>query len=859
MNKERNAIYPRRTLFGRELRKFKGSWLDQIAFPLGGIGTGTVSLSGRGELRDWEIFNRPNKGKQLPYTFAAIFVESGPKIAKVLEVRPSPPYTGSHGFIRTAAQGLPRLKDARFRGEYPFAFIDFMDDDLPVKVSLEAFNPFIPLNERDSGLPVAILKYRVRNAGKKKCKVTICLSICNAVGYDGQSHLERRWIGFGKNLNQFLREGKIKGLKMTSEKYRDGDPRVGSMALATDWENVTFTTRWKRGGWWDDIQDFWDDFSSDGKLSNFAEADPSPDGETDICSLGLLVELEAGQEAVLPFVIAWYFPIRINEWNQEEPFWKKPIKNWYATQFKDAWDVASYTLLNIERLEKETKLFHDTLFGSSLPGVVLDAVSSQVSVMRSNTCFRADNGDFYGFEGCSTSIGCCPMNCTHVWNYEQAVAFLFPNLERTMRRVDFLVNTEPDGKMAFRTRVPTSSYIPWDFHPAADGQMGCIMKLYREWLMSGDRNFLEELWPSAKRALEYAWKRWDLDQDGVMEGEQHNTYDIEFYGPNTMVGTLYLGALLAAERMALTIGDRASAQKYRELFLKGKRRIEEELWNGEYYVQRCDDEKTRYQYGTGCLSDQLLGQWFAMVVGLGYLLPKEHVRRALKSIFRYNWRSHLLNHANCQRIYAINEEAGLLICTWPKGGRPREPLVYADEVWTGIEYQVASHMIYEDMVEEALTIVKATRDRYDGRKRNPWNEVECGDHYARAMSSWALLLAFSGYRYSAPERSIEFSPRISPRNFRCFFSTGNSWGVYMQRTSGDKKIFEIRVLYGELELDSITVEWPTGNVPRKLACSAKKGRSMLETRIDARGSSVRIRLEKTMMIKRGEVLTIVFN
>jgi len=853
--------YPRRALFSREIRTFEGRKLDQVAFPLGGIGTGTVSLSGRGELRDWEIFNRPNKGKKLPYTFVAIYTksESGPSVAKVLEACPPPPYTGSHGFDRTVAQGLPRLKGARFRGEYPFAFLEFEDNDLPVKVSLEAFNPFIPLNEKDSGLPVAIFKYRIKNRSRKKCRVTVCASICNAVGYDGRSHVERQWEGFGQNLNQFVREGNIRGLKMTSSKYPDGDTRAGSMALATDWERITYAVRWEREGWWGDIEAFWEDFSSDGKFSDLTEADPTPEGETDICSLGLMAELEPGQEVLLPFVIAWYFPIRLNEWNKEEPFWKKPIRNWYATQFEDAWDVARYALLNMERLEKETRLFHDALFSSSLPGFVLDAISSQASIMRTNTCFRADNGDFYGFEGCSSSIGCCPMNCTHVWNYEQAVAFLFPNLERTMRKVDFLVNTEPDGKMAFRTRVPTSTYMPWDFHPAADGQMGCILKLYREWLLSGDRCFLEELWPHAKRALEYAWKVWDLDQDGVMEGVQHNTYDIEFYGPNTMTGTIYLGALLAASKIAEELGDGVSAQKFLDTYSKGRMKIDRELWNGEYYVQRCEDKEAKFQYGTGCLSDQLLGQWIAMVVGLGHILPEVHVRKALRSVFRYNWKKDLSDHINCQRIYAINGEAGLLVCTWPKGGRPKRALVYADEVWTGIEYQVASHMIYEGMIEEALTIVKAVRDRYDGEKRNPWNEVECGDHYARAMSSWALLLALSGYRYSAPEKSIAFSPRIKPVNFSCFFSTGSCWGVYTQRADGKKKTFKIKVLYGKLELSSLTVEWPIGKVPRKLACFTKKGKERLKTKIEVKGLAVKIILEKPTVVNSTEALTITFN
>lgn len=848
--------YTREELFTEAIRGFEGRGLNQVSFPLGGIGTGTVSLSGRGELRDWEIFNRPNKGKQLPYTFAAIFVRSGSNVAKVLESRPPPPYTGSHGFSRTTAQGLPRLARAKFRGEYPYAFLEFGDEDLPVKVSLEAFNPLIPMNERDSGLPVAILRYRVRNSSKQKVDVTICMSLCNAIGYDGRSQVERNWDGFGHNVNQLVKEDGISGLRMTSSKYPEGHPMAGSMALATDWENITYAAGWRDHGWWGDIQRFWDDFSSDGRLSDLEVIGPTPDGETDIGSLGLVAEIEPNREVVLQFVIAWHFPIRLNEWNQEEPFKDKPIKNWYATQFADAWDVARYVLLNMERLDGETRLFHDALFKSSLPGIVLDAVSSQVSIMRTNTCFRADNGDLYGFEGCSPSIGCCPMNCTHVWNYEQALAHLFPSLERTMRKVDFLVNTEQDGKMAFRTRIPTSSHVPWTFHPAADGQMGCIMKLYREWLLSGDRRFLEELWPHAKRALEYAWKAWDEDQDGVMEGIQHNTYDIEFYGPNTMMGSLYLGALLAAQKMAEAIGDGDSAQKYGALYMRGEEKMDGELWNGEYYVQKYTDEKAEYQYGIGCLSDQLLGQWFAMVVNLGYVLPKDHVRRALKSIFRYNWRRNMFDHNNCQRIYAINEEGGLLVCTWPKGGRPAYPLVYCDEVWTGIEYQVASHMIYEGMIEEALTIVKAARDRYDGEKRNPWNEVECGDHYARAMSSWVLLLALSGFRYSSPEKSIAFSPRIAPQNFKCFFSTGNCWGVYSQRMRGYGQILKIEVLYGELELASLTATWSVGKTPRKLSCAAKKGRDRLNTKIEAKGLAVRIDLEKPTTIKRAEVLTL---
>jgi non-lysosomal glucosylceramidase len=339
--------------------------------------------------------------------------------------------------------------------------------------------------------------------------------------------------------------------------------------------------------------------------------------------------------------------------------------------------------------------------------------------------------------------------------------------------------------------------------PAADGQMGSILKTYREWRLSGDDAWLARLWPHLKRALEYAWKAWDADRDGVMEGEQHNTYDIEFYGPNSMVGALYLGALEAAARMARRLGDAEAADRYQELRRRGSELLDRLLWNGEYYVQKVDEKQqqaSRYQYGEGCLSDQLLGQWFAEIVDLGKLLPAEHVRTALASIFRYNFLSDFSQFANVQRIYALDDEQGLLVCSWPRGKRPALPLVYADEVWTGIEYQVAAHLIYEGMVKEGLAIVEALRRRYDGVRRNPYNEIECGHHYARALASWSLLTALSGFAFSAPDKEIRFRPRLARAEFRCLYSAGVAWGSYRQRLAQGKLEAELSVEGGRLEL-----------------------------------------------------------
>jgi non-lysosomal glucosylceramidase len=530
------------------------------------------------------------------------------------------------------------------------------------------------------------------------------------------------------------------------------------------------------------------------------------------------VRLEPGASAMLPFYLGWSFPNLTNTWNRDEAVRGKRVGNHYATRWTDAWAAARELQGRREELEAGTALFHRTLFESTLPEAVLDAVSSQMSIIRTPTCLRTEDGRFHAFEGCNDTSGCCPMDCTHVWNYEQALAHLFPELERTMRMTDFGVNTRPDGRMEFRTLLPLSEEALWGGPPAADGQMGCLLKLYREWKLSGDDDGLRSLWPHAKRAMEYAWSKWDADGDGVMEGEQHNTYDIEFYGPNTMIGSLYLAALKAAAAMARHLGDEDLRYTCERLYASGRPLYDARLWNGEYFIQEVvppteaaeglgegtqsvqASGEVRYQYGSGCLSDQLLGQWFARVVGLGEMLPPEHVRSALRAIYRHNFRRALSDHQSCQRTYALNDEAGLLLCTWPNGGRPRYPFPYADEVWTGIEYQVAAHMIYEGLVDEGLEIVQAVRARHDGIRRNPWDEFECGHHYVRALASWSLLLAVSGYDYSAPEARIAFRPAVEG-DFRCFWSTGSAWGSYSR--TGTEHRLEVR--YGALSLRELTL------------------------------------------------------
>ncbi len=803
-------VFSHKQLYNTDPQRTFSGQASEAAFLLGGIGTGNVSLGSRGELRDWEIFNRPGKGCNLPNTFFAIWAkeEGQDAIAKVLESKINPPHSLSHGYHPATGAGLPRMQASSMCGEYPIVRVEFEDSDMPVQVSLEAYTPFIPLNANDSGIPGAVITYRVTNISDRSVDITLAGSLINPIGgvdYDPFGNL--KLSSSGQNINEFKQNNGVSGLFLHSQKYAITDLKYGNMSLVTTNEHTTYKTAWLRGAWFDFLQEFWNDFTDDGRLEDLGYTTPSDDRNTDTGSLGVCETIAPGETKEIRFILTWYFPNRINGWSESvsvKEDGRKVAKNHYSNFYDSSWAVAEYLVHHSERLEKETYLFHSALFGSTLPDYVLDALSSNITVIRSTTCFWLENGRFLGYEGCFDDGGCCDGNCTHVWNYAQTAAFLFPTLEQNMRRTEYLEEVHEDGKMDFRALKLFDT--EWIWHgqtapAAADGQMGTIMRAYREWKLSGDNDFLLEIWPSIKKTLKYALIHWDTDGDMVFDGVQHNTYDIEFYGPNPLTGIFFLGALRAGEEMAKHLGDGDTANQYREVFDQSSQRLDELMWNGEYYVQILEDVDTyKYQHGIGCLSDQMLGQQLAHLYGLGYLLPQDKVKSAVGAIFKHNFKEDFSNHANCQRVYVLNDEKGLLLCSWPDGGRPRLPFVYSDEVWTGIEYHVATHLIYEGFLDEGLTIVKALRDRHDGIRRNPWDEVECGHHYARSMSSWGLLIALSGFKYDMVQRTMEFTPVIYQDRFTSFWSTGLAWGTYSQRKNQEGEFeMEVKVLYGDMK------------------------------------------------------------
>ncbi len=763
----------------------------QTAFLLGGIGTGNVSLGARGELKDWELFNSPGKGNSFPYTFFALHADNGKKGEarlcenRVLEGPIQPPHNLSHGYDSASLAGLPRMRHSTMRAEYPLCAVRLRDEALPLDITLEAFTPFIPLDDEDSALPAAVLRYRVKNTGKEPLFVSIAGSMSNMTSFGGYGVFNYVQYKGGCRNSRVESDG-LRGFLCEALRADNGEAIENTMALTSPDENLCVKPNWYLGAWYDSAQDFWDDFSEDGLLREeggqaAAEGQILFQQRQRIGSIASHATLEASEERCFTFYLSWHFPWRKRSWSQEDGGQKPLTRNYYSLRFENALGVAEYLHKELPRLERATLSFHDALFGSTLPAEVLDAVSANITVLRSTTCFRIEDGSFFGWEGCFCQSGCCDGNCTHVWNYAQTVAWLFPRLEQNMRRNEFTIETREDGAMNFRSRLKLGDE-EWTLAPAIDGQCGSIVRLYREWMLSGDGSLIEEMGPRALLALDYVIARWDPDRTGIpANGRQHNTYDIDFYGANPLSCGVYLAALQAGEAFARRLNQRAKAEGYAELFKKGSRKADELLWNGEYYVQRLENlDEHPYQHGLGCLSDQLMGQFLANMAGLGPILPKEHVKKALLSVYRYNFRKDLSRHQSVQRCFALGDEQGLLLCSWPKGGRPKFPFVYCDEVWSGIEYQVACCLIAEGLTEEGLEIVRAARARQDGYKRNPFNEVECGNHYARSMSSWGLIPALSGFSVDRETRALSIDPKVHADNFRCFYSTGTEWGVAEQ-------------------------------------------------------------------------------
>ncbi|HUT35303.1 MAG TPA: GH116 family glycosyl hydrolase [Planctomycetota bacterium] len=935
---------------------WSGKDLVTIGMPIGGVAAGQLYLRGDGTFAQWWIFNKhinTGYGNTCYRTYRpASPVESGFAVAIEAD--------GKSVVKKLNEQDFPGVE---FVGEYPIAVVRYADKDFPVKVEMEAFSPFIPLNARDSALPATLFHITVENASAKPLKASVVgwlenAVLCNSAAavhalrrsrivseggrtmavhsaekapmppgaekpretivladFEGETYADWKATGeaFGKgpakgtlpeqqSVEGFLGKGLVNTYlgkdgphgTLTSPPLKverkfinfligGGNQAgetcivllVGGKAVRTavgkdnerlDWhfwnveefegKEAQIEIVDKASGGWGHINvdqieqadkprqgpsgavEEMADFGSmvlalaeagapAGKLvpalntaGLHAEADASyPAAQRRSAALATqAIELAPAAKRTFVFALAWHFP-------------NHPRGREYAERFKSAQDVARYALDNQARLADHTRLWHKTFYDdSTLPRWLLFRLHSTVSNLATDTCQWWSNGRFWAWEG----VGCCEGTCTHVWNYAHASARLFPEIERIIREMqDFgAAFDEKTGLVGFRSN---RAY-------AADGQCGGILKAYREHLMSPDDAFLQRTWPRIKQALEFSIKQ-DANDDGLIENSQHNTYDINFQGPNTFVGSLYLAALRAGEEMAKDVGDADFAARCRKIFESGSKLTLERLWDGEYFIQDVDLAKfPKHQYGKGCLADQLFGQGWAHQLGLGYIYPEKSVKSALNAIWKYCWAPDVgpQNKAHPpQRWFARPGEAGLFTCTWPKSPHlGPQSVLYRDEIWTGIEYQAAGNMVWDGLLTEALAICRGIQDRYHPSKHNPYNEVECGDHYARAMASWGVYTALCGYEYHGPKGHLGFAPRLTPDDFRAAFTAAEGWGLFTQKRQGNVQANRIEVRWGKLRLKTLalavreglktpTVAVTVAGKPVEASSSVKDGRLLI--------------------------------
>ena len=799
---------------------YTGEYLNFVAMPIGGMGAGMFTVEGSGAINSMSIHHRPELRHE-PRMVAALASKDGN--AKLLQ-GPVPTHkifsgpNAGYG-LGSTSYGLPRYHENTFTTRFPFAEIDLADPDMPVTAEITAWSPFIPTDADNSSLPVGAFEYKLKNTSNKPVEALFTYSSENFV-----------WANNPTKRIKPIENGFV----MSSDSLPNKPESESYFAIWTDQPGTQVNNHWFRGGWFDGMTMNWNSIKK-GEIITNEPVEENVQGAT----LYVPIQLAPGEEKTIKLMMAWYAPNNNQRYGKDteassfttpEMISKEQTyKPWYASKFSSINDVIAYWNAKYDELRKNSNAFTEALYSTTLPPEVVEAIASNLAILKSPTVMRQYDGRMWNWEGCGDNWGSCEGSCTHVWNYQQAIPNLFPAMERSLRETEFFVSQNDDGHQTFRSALPIRP-VAHGFHAASDGQLGGIMKLYRDWRISGDTEWLKKMYPQAKASLDYGIRTWDPRHRGTLEEPHHNTYDIEFWGPDGMCTSFYLGALQAAIEMGKVTGDDVTL--YEEILAKGKDVMEKELYNGEYFFQKIQTaglnatdpvaaaeqykkengkyrneaaellvkEGPKYQYGNGCISDGMLGFLLAQIGGLTPVVDADKITSHLKAVYKYNMCNDLSKHDNPQRPgFAMGEERGLLLCTWPNGDKLSLPFVYADEVWTGIEYQVATHLMMMGQVEEGLDIVRACRERYDGRVRNPFDEYECGNYYGRALASYGLLQGLTGVRYDAVDKTLYVDSKVG--DFKSFLSTNTGFGT-VEYKNGKATV---DVAYGEIPVENIVI------------------------------------------------------
>ncbi len=611
---------------------------------------------------------------------------------------------------------------------------------------------------------------------------------------------------------------------LTGVEYRLGSglpkeaPTMGSMFIAT---NST-----AQPALWEDYASLWREFSDKGIVIQKEGRDGC---------LTVKLTLAPKEEKEVLFLLSWYFP---NLYDYVDRLLGHKYEEW----FESAEDVARYALSNYSKLYNESLAFHNAFY-STLPHWLADAINAPLTTLYKGTWWTKE-GTFGVWEGMNA---CCGLQTTDVSYYGSfPVLLFFPELEKVEISLTARAQSEKGEIPHF---FPGRFDVP-DGYWRIDMEPQFILMVYRDYLWTGDKEFLKKMWPHIKGAIEYELSI-DRDGDGIpnIEGSAL-TYDgWPMYGTSVYVASVWLAGLRAAAEMGKLLGDEEAVKNYSLLYQKARRSFIEELWNGEYFILYNDLATGRKD--TCCMLDQMNGQWYANMLDLGYILPQDQVKSAITACYKYN------RKPVQQGMAYVDWQKGecWVNGTWPRGGAT-VPEIGGQwgSPWTGTEYMFASLLIYEGMVKEGLEVVKAVYDRYNYAGLT-WNHIECGMHYFRPMDSLTILLALQGFNYNAPNASLTLKPRLNPQNHQSPFVVPTAWGIFSQEVKGEKQVDSLTVKRGKLVLSTFRLQ--TDKKPARLLVEkrAKVG-SKLDVRFSWKDGELTLTFPKPLTLQMGDRLYI---
>ncbi|WP_171683980.1 GH116 family glycosyl-hydrolase [Paenibacillus planticolens] len=826
---------PAQDLYARgDTVTYSGAQLTAIEFPVGPIGAGGIRHFGTGERSEAWIFNSDDTFRNrttgiVPNSFFAVRAqpEGGQPIVRALQT--------------TAVGAFNAMKSLTFQGEYPMGRYNFQDDQMPIEITQDIFNPMIPGNMKDSAIPTAIYTMTFKNPTSNEVNVSLLASQQNAVGFDGIGSItganKRDFSGYGSNSNTLQTGSEASQLQMNGSK--------GSMTLSVLGPQTGGTASWNT---LDALQTA---FAS-GSVTGSSNASSPQAGTTVDGALTSSLMLAPGETKQVKVLLSWYFPQ-----NPARGFGGEGMQ--YTNWWNNAAEVDQYVTANLASLQSQTELYHDTMYSSNLPQYVLDRLTSATALLHTPTVFWAKNGFFGGWEG----YGCCDNMPNHVWHYAQAHSRLWPQIGQMFDQ-QWLDAEKPDGLLPYRYNNDIFAF---------DGQTGVILSAYRDYLQSPDTSWLSTYWPKIKGAMDYVITHHDPNANGILQGGALTTLDAGSPAMNSWLGSMYLAAVNASAHLAKAAGDTASGDKYDAIYNKGKTNQESMLWNGQYYVEKAQSGGGATNFiGNGSEIDMLLGQWWSTQLGLGDIYDSEHMTLALKNLFKNNYYDNFIDFNHQYRTYVEPGDAGLVMSTWPGNDRPSNSIHYFDEVMSGFEYSAAAAMIQRGLLDEGLTVVNAASNRYDGRLRNqpymtfggcgigdgsgnPFGDDECGQWYGRTLSSWSLLLALQGFTYDAPHQAIGFAPTWQPNDHKSFFTAANGYGTFSQKLDNGGQIDSINLASGTLELKTFSVSVPADTSTSGWSVSVN-GQKVTDATVTLSGTTATATLPQTVTLSSGDRITI---